>query len=468
MAYSGIDKHIFLEEFVNSAEGAFSENRYYDLAFYSRKCLEYMVDQLACKYPEAKGENLYETIEKLAEARVLSEQQKENLHQARKNCNKYIHGSMRKGVRSKEAWKNISEYITYFLREVPEAYEDSKYYRGKYSRKYLEKEYDRTHNYKPGYWDDVSDYQGNLSNYQSNSSGGQNNDWYNPNIIPKPLTAAERKKMEELAAREQAIRDKMHAEFMKRRAREAFADKLINVLARIIVYGFFILIAAFFIYATYAKIRNSIETKASKKAEQESIAAYEEESIAESLAYALKWPEVKGTSEDGLFEIHAVGEQVTIIKYVGTEVNVVIPSDIAGRTQIILGDRAFAGSNIESIDLGDSVVEIADGHVGDAVFGNCKNLKTFTCGKGLKSLSAYTFVDCEALEEVNLPEGLERIEEFAFKNCKSLTDVTIPSTVRYFGGGVFTGSGVTEVTLDSECETNSQSYYYQGLTFEWK
>ena len=93
---------------------------------------------------------------------------------------------------------------------------------------------------------------------------------------------------------------------------------------------------------------------------------------------------------------------------------VVLPDSL-----VSIGQSAFQGSGLTSVELPDSVTE----------------------------LNTDTFVYCENLSSVKLPPNLERIGMLAFAHCTSLTSIEIPDSVTTISNRVFSDSGLLECTL---------------------
>lgn len=133
----------------------------------------------------------------------------------------------------------------------------------------------------------------------------------------------------------------------------------------------------------------------------------------------------------------------TLVKYLGTESDVVIPdgvtfidygafgqrADIRSITMpnsvTTIGMFAFASCGIETIKLSDNLVKIWS-----SAFTNCKNLRYITIPGGVRVLEDGMFANCPQLERVVLAEGVEKIEHRAFADCKNLVSVRIPNTVK--------------------------------------
>ncbi len=167
-------------------------------------------------------------------------------------------------------------------------------------------------------------------------------------------------------------------------------------------------------------------------------------------------------TENG-FECKNVGEfGFSIVKYTGTDTNVVIPETVGGRTVTGIHNNAFQGcSAVKSITIPKTITyihtdafngcinlekyEVANGNPIFASAGNClvsKDKATLyrcplgyrgklTIPAGIKTIQICSFENCYRLTEVVIPNGVKTIEEYAFYNCKVLQRVSIGSTVRF-------------------------------------
>ena len=106
-------------------------------------------------------------------------------------------------------------------------------------------------------------------------------------------------------------------------------------------------------------------------------------------------------------------EGYSIIGYNGDGGEVVIPSEIDGKTVTSVGDNAFSNQDkITSVTVPDSVSRI-----------------------GFRS-----FNGCTALTSVVIPDSVTKIDNQAFCDCSSLADITIPSSVTSIGYNAFSGT----------------------------
>ncbi len=164
-------------------------------------------------------------------------------------------------------------------------------------------------------------------------------------------------------------------------------------------------------------------------------------------------PPIASPVED--FE-YVLQDGVAIITgYIGTDLDIVIPSVIEDRPVVQINDSAFKDYDLKSVYIPDSIIYICS-----QAFSSCKLLESVRMSTNLEELEMFSFADCESLKEISLPkslkiipeqcfrnctsltdisfsEGLETIDEYAFKGCTSLSSVKLPSSVKSIGNGVF-------------------------------
>lgn len=84
--------------------------------------------------------------------------------------------------------------------------------------------------------------------------------------------------------------------------------------------------------------------------------------------------------------------------------------------------RSFQNSGLESIDIPDSITVIVNGGIfTEGAFAYCKNLKTVTIGKGIKSIKEHTFYGCSSLTTVNINVEKVKYSDGVFSGCSSLS-----------------------------------------------
>ncbi|MBN2651847.1 MAG: leucine-rich repeat domain-containing protein [Spirochaetales bacterium] len=163
-----------------------------------------------------------------------------------------------------------------------------------------------------------------------------------------------------------------------------------------------------------------------------------------------------GKFEGGLYASKSDSGYV-ISSYLGSETNIVIPSEIDGIPVIAIGDKAFINKSIQSIEMPNSVKAIGERaffgcssleevvlsdnieEIGDEAFLACGSLKTIKLPDKLKKIPNDMFTNCFLLESVELPAQLEEIGDFAFLTCKLLKSIVMPDSVKLIGEYVFAG-----------------------------
>ena len=114
--------------------------------------------------------------------------------------------------------------------------------------------------------------------------------------------------------------------------------------------------------------------------------------------------------------------KLTITGYKGTDKDVTIPSQDSGKTVSEIGESAFSGTNITSVKIPDTIVQI-----GSYAFSECASLATVTFGRNVGSIGKEAFCKCTSLTEIELPAALTKAGSRAFADCTSLKTVEINS-----------------------------------------
>ena len=125
---------------------------------------------------------------------------------------------------------------------------------------------------------------------------------------------------------------------------------------------------------------------------------------------------------------------VMITGYVGSETEVIVPSEIEGREVKRISSNAFSNCrNIRKITIPDTVTSI-----GEYAFNMCFSLEEIELPDELEGeIGAYTFCFCSSLKEIVIPNGITEIDWLAFDYCVALEKIVIPDTVKKIGLGVF-------------------------------
>ena len=164
---------------------------------------------------------------------------------------------------------------------------------------------------------------------------------------------------------------------------------------------------------------------------------------------------------DGLNYYVLNDDTVKIFGYSESERNITIPNEIDGYTSIILGKNCFKGTNITSIILSDSVIDIEEG-----AFENCINLLYADLSSAIvNQISKNMFYGCTSLEEVKINKTLTGIGSYAFYKCSSLTSFDFENIVS-IGSYAFAHSALNIASFGFSLETLGSNAFYncQSLT----
>ena len=149
------------------------------------------------------------------------------------------------------------------------------------------------------------------------------------------------------------------------------------------------------------------------------------------------------------FEYTAYPEDniVVITRYIGEATNVVIPKKIDGYKVVGINSFAFMSTDIESVDIPDTVESIEN-----KSFANCQNLHTVNMGNGVVNIEMDAFRKCTKLTTINFSSNLTKLGHDAFAECSSLQNVVIPASVKEWGVEVFWGCPLTSLTFEDGIE----------------
>lgn len=136
-----------------------------------------------------------------------------------------------------------------------------------------------------------------------------------------------------------------------------------------------------------------------------------------------------------------------------------------GNALCSIGEKAFAGTSLEELTLGENVTEIPASMcencsllekvtllgnvttVGDWAFAECESLLTIEGTENIKYVGDYAFSNCLEVQ-FKFPENLEHAGENAFYFCRKLQVGDIPQTLTYIGPSAFAYCpGVTKITV---------------------
>lgn len=120
--------------------------------------------------------------------------------------------------------------------------------------------------------------------------------------------------------------------------------------------------------------------------------------------------------------------------YNGTSRKVVCGDYYKGLPIKEIGDNAFRGTSVETVNVTDGIEKI-----GEYAFFSCKQLSTVNFGNTVVEIGDYAFSACSLLTNVILPEGFKKLCDHSFFRSINLISVSIPESISYIGCGAFEG-----------------------------
>lgn len=131
---------------------------------------------------------------------------------------------------------------------------------------------------------------------------------------------------------------------------------------------------------------------------------------------------------------HRKSKSVRITGYHGTDTEIILPSKIGGLPVNEIGRHAFADSDIESVEIPDSIRKIG----AEAFFES--GVKRVIFGEGVRDIPERAFYKCAKLRTAALPTTLRSIGREAFYGCTELSYISLPYSLTSIGEKCFAQS----------------------------
>ena len=135
-----------------------------------------------------------------------------------------------------------------------------------------------------------------------------------------------------------------------------------------------------------------------------------------------------------VFETCTVGLEFNKTKvdvYHGTAKNVIVPARWDGYDITSVGRQCFVGTNVESVQLPETITLICE-----SAFFDVDTLKSINFPSNLTKIEGYAFQGCYSLEHINLNEGLTSLGNHAFDSV-GLKEIILPSTLTFIDDNAF-------------------------------
>ena len=156
---------------------------------------------------------------------------------------------------------------------------------------------------------------------------------------------------------------------------------------------------------------------------------------------------------DGDFNLgtHYSDDMKILIKWNECVAHCAVPEGVT-----TIADRAFAGTEIESIIIPNSVT-----HIGKEAFDFCPNLKSVVLPDTLTTIEEGVFSQCFALKSIRIPSSVRTIKDGVFYSA-GIESIDIPDSVTYMGSGVFEGCDELQSVRLSNNLSGIEKYTFDG------
>lgn len=124
--------------------------------------------------------------------------------------------------------------------------------------------------------------------------------------------------------------------------------------------------------------------------------------------------------DDGELVISGSGEMESYFNKVSPFKTMGIKNIVFEKGVTNVGNNAFSGVDVETVDMSNSVEVIEDG-----AFNNCKKLSEIKNINNLKSVESFAFMSCSSLKKINFPNTLETVGFEILYGTASLEELTI-------------------------------------------
>lgn len=159
-----------------------------------------------------------------------------------------------------------------------------------------------------------------------------------------------------------------------------------------------------------------------------------------------------------VLKLNSSGDGYTVIKYVGENTDVKIPSEHKGKPVVAI-EGAFSSTAITSVEIPNSITSL-----GSYAFSFCESLETVTFEKNskLEEIPDYAFGACSSLISIEIPASVKTIASRAFNVCSKLKTVAFEEGSKLQNIGFyafFKCSELANISLPNSLETIGESAF---------
>lgn len=142
---------------------------------------------------------------------------------------------------------------------------------------------------------------------------------------------------------------------------------------------------------------------------------------------------------------------IKITDFDNSVLNPTIPSNIEGLPVRVIGSSAFNHSDIESVQMPNTLLKIDAG-----AFEFCKELKEICFPDSAKLICSEVCRGCSSLESVKWSKSDMTIPHSAFKYCRKLKEISNIDSVTIFSSSAFEETGLSSFTIPPDTKHISE------------
>lgn len=119
------------------------------------------------------------------------------------------------------------------------------------------------------------------------------------------------------------------------------------------------------------------------------------------------------------FKLKRCDDGYSIVGYVGTDTDVILPSSYKGTSVVMIDEEAFSfNTTIKNITISSNIK-----YIYDQAFHYCTNLEsvTFAADSQIEKIERLAFANCANLNEITIPLSVYFVGASAFQDCNNLT-----------------------------------------------